>query len=164
MKLSTSRSGNVMGSRMAKRPSARQRGVALIEQALILPILVALLFGIVDMGRALYSYTYVSYIARDATRWASVRSTRLNGGPISNTEVQNYVRNVSGMGLNPGQITSNTNWVTPPNGTPLCPGGNVANQKPGCVVQVTVNYNFKFFILSATPLTMSSESQMTITQ
>ena len=30
--------------------------------------------------------------------------------------------------------------------------------------QVTVNYNFKFFILSATPLTMSSESQMTITQ
>ena len=101
-----------------------------------------------------------------ATRWASVRSTRLNGGPISNTEVQNYVRNVSGMGLNPGQITSNTNWVTPPNGTPLCPGGNVANQKPGCVVQVTVNYNFKFIFpfLPAGTLPMSSESQMIITQ
>jgi Flp pilus assembly protein TadG len=153
-------------SRVAKRCGAPQRGVALVEQALMLPILAALFFGIVDMGRALYSYTYVSYIARDATRWASVRSAgSMNGSSLN--QVQGYVSNVSGMGLDPARVTSTTKYVAPANATPLCPGGvagSNANNKPGCIVEVTVNYNFKFFLLSTNPLLMSSESQMTITQ
>ena len=143
----------------------RQRGSALLEQAIVLPVMLAVLFGAIDMSRALYTYHYVSYIAREATRWASVRSTSLNGGPITQLDVQNFVSNTSGMGLDPAQITSTTNWVAPPNGSPACPGG-AADQKPGCVVQVTVNYNYKFIFpfLPSGALKMSSESQMIITQ
>jgi Flp pilus assembly protein TadG len=143
----------------------RQRGSTLVEQAIILPVLLAIFFGVIDMSRALYSYSYVSYIAREATRWASVRSTGLNGGPITNTEVKAFVSNVTGMGLDPAQISTTTAWVAPPTATPACPGG-AADQKPGCVVQVTVNYNFKFILpfLPAGTLRMSSESQMIITQ
>jgi Flp pilus assembly protein TadG len=144
---------------------SRQSGATLVEQALILPILLALFFGIVDMGRALYSYSYVSYIARDATRWASVRSTNLNGppAPIDAGDVTNYVKNVSGIGLDPARITATTNWIAPANNSPLCA---TVQKKPGCVVQVTVNYNFKFLFpfMPAGTLAMSSESQMIITQ
>jgi Flp pilus assembly protein TadG len=172
MKLSNSRTGSVVCSRLVSRHGGRQRGAVLIEQALIIPILVALFFGIIDMGRALYSYTYVSYIARDATRWASVRSTNLNGppAPVDPGDVTNYVKNVSGMGLDTARITANTSFVAPPNATPLCPGGtgnSLLNRKPGCVVQVTVNYNFRFFFFPVIPvrtLPMSSESQMIITR
>jgi Flp pilus assembly protein TadG len=171
MKLSTFGSRAGVGSRVVARRGTRQRGATIVEQALILPILLAIMFGIIDMSRALYSYSYVSYIARDATRWASVRSTNLNGppAPISAADVTNYVKNVSGMGLDAARITADTNFVAPANSTPLCPGGtgnSIQNRKPGCVVQVTVNYNFKFIFpfLPAGTLPMSSESQMIITQ
>jgi Flp pilus assembly protein TadG len=142
----------------------RQRGSTIVEQAIILPLLLGLFFGVIDMGRAMYSYSFVSYIAREATRWASVRSTPLNSGPITNAEVTTFVKNATGAGLDPANISTTTNWIAPPNGSPACPAGG--SQKPGCVVQVTVNYNFKFVLpfLPAGTLPMSSESQMIITQ
>jgi Flp pilus assembly protein TadG len=140
----------------------------MVEQALILPVLLALMFGVIDMSRALYTYHFVSYIAREATRWASVRSNGSMNGTSQNN-VQGYVSNVAGMALDPAAITSTTNYISPPNATPLCPGGladNPSNNKPGCIVQVTVNYDYKFifpFLPSGT-FRMSSESQMIITQ
>ena len=153
----------------ARGDGGRQRGAAIVEQALILPVLLAVMFGAIDMSRALYTYHYVSYAAREATRWASVRSGPLNGGPVDQADIQTFVSNVSGMGLDPARITSSASWVAPPNRTPLCPGGlanSALNNKPGCVVQVTVNYNYKFifpFLPNGT-FRMSSESQMIITQ
>jgi len=146
----------------------RQRGVTIVEQALILPVLLAVMFGAIDMSRALYAYHYVSYMAREATRWASVRGGGINGSATTG-QIQALVSNVSGMGLDPAQITSNVSWVAPPNRTPLCPGGlanSSLNNKPGCMVQVTVNYDYKFifpFLPSGT-FRISSESQMIITQ
>ncbi len=141
----------------------RQRGSTIVEQAIILPLLLGLFFGVIDMGRAMYSYSFVSYIAREATRWASVRSTPLNSGPITNAEVTNFVKSATGAALDPANITVTTVWMAPPNGSPAC----TANpDKPGCVVQVTVNYNFKFVLpfLPAGAVPMSSKSQMIITQ
>jgi Flp pilus assembly protein TadG len=146
----------------------RQRGVAIVEQAFILPVMLALMFGVIDMSRALYTYHYVSYIARDATRWASVRSnTSINGSSVG--QVQNYVSNVNGMGLDSSQVTSTTSYVAPSNLTPLCPAGATSsnvNNKPGCIVRVTVDYNFKFIVplIPGGGFTMSSESQTVITQ
>jgi Flp pilus assembly protein TadG len=153
----------------ARLRSKRQRGSAIVEQALVLPIMLAVLFGAIDMSRALYTYHYVSYIAREATRWASVRSKNSFNGGITQTDIQTYVSNVSGMGLDKNQITSSLSYIAPSNPTPLCPGGttdSTLNNKPGCVVQVTVNYNYTFLLpfLPKGAFTMSSESQMVITQ
>jgi Flp pilus assembly protein TadG len=151
-----------------KMRCARERGVTLVEQALILPVLLALMFGVIDMSRALYTYHYVSYIAREATRWASVRSTSANGGPADDTAVDDFVKNVDGMGLDKSAITTDLAWISPPNLTPLCPGGltnSNSNRKPGCVVQVKVDYNFKFVVpFMPNGFKMSSKSQMIITQ
>lgn len=137
-----------------------------MEQALVLPILMALIFGVIDMSRALYTYHYVSYIAREATRWASVRGGPLNG-PVSDAQVGNFVKNVTGMGMDGTKFTTTVGYLRPPNGTPLCPSAtdNHANQKPGCIVQVTVSYDYQFiFPFMPNGITMSSKSQLIITQ
>lgn len=55
-------------------------GQALVETALILPLFLAMLMGIVDMGRAVWATTSLASAAREAARYAIVR-----GGSASNT-------------------------------------------------------------------------------
>ena len=44
-----------------------QSGSVLVEYALTIVIFLTLMFGIVDFGRALFTYHYVSEAAREAT-------------------------------------------------------------------------------------------------
>jgi Flp pilus assembly protein TadG len=146
-----------------------QRGSSLVELAFVLVFLLTVLFGIIDFSRALYTYHFVSNVAREATRWASVRGFACNpaltgcqatSGPAGN--VQAFVSNVSGMGLDPAKITSTTSWVAPPSGTPACTG---PENLPGCVVKVQVNYDYQFiFPFLPAGFRMSSTSQMVISQ
>lgn len=53
----------------------RQRGQALVEFALILPLLVLLLVGVFDFGRAIYAYNTISNAARQGARLAIVDQT-----------------------------------------------------------------------------------------
>jgi Flp pilus assembly protein TadG len=48
-----------------------QRGVALTEFALVLPILIVLTFATVELGRALYEYNTLTKSVRDAVRYLS---------------------------------------------------------------------------------------------
>lgn len=49
-----------------------EQGSALVEYALVVLIFFTMLFGIIDFGRALYAYHFVSNAARTASRWAAV--------------------------------------------------------------------------------------------
>lgn len=54
-----------------RRPAPRfQRSQALIEFALISPVLLLLLFGIVDIGRAIFYYDTINHAAREGARTA----------------------------------------------------------------------------------------------
>jgi len=66
---------------MARKPSVRQesRGQALVEFALVLPVVVLLIFGIVDVGRAVFTYNTLSEAARQASRTAIVNQS--SGAP-----------------------------------------------------------------------------------
>jgi Flp pilus assembly protein TadG len=154
-------------SRIDATAKRRESGSGLVEQALVLTVLLMVMFGIIDFGRALYTYHFVSEAAREATRWASVRGNKcagLTGGcPADGADVQTFVANVSGMGLDPAKITATTSWPIQPYSSSTC-AVNIKN--PGCVVQVQVNYAFQFILpfLPASAFTMSSTSQMVITQ
>lgn len=56
---------------------ASQRSQALIEFALISPVLLLLLFGIVDIGRAVFYYDAVNHAAREGARVAVRASSPL---------------------------------------------------------------------------------------
>lgn len=50
-----------------------QRGAALVEFALILPLLLILTFVTTELGRALYRYNTTAKVVRDAVRYLSVQ-------------------------------------------------------------------------------------------
>ncbi len=52
-----------------------QRGQSLVEVALVLPILLVILLGIFDFGRAVFAFNTVSNAAREAARLAIVDQT-----------------------------------------------------------------------------------------
>jgi Flp pilus assembly protein TadG len=50
------------------------RGQALVEFALVVPIFLLLVFGLVDLGRAIYVNNAMAEAARDGARWGSVQA------------------------------------------------------------------------------------------
>ena len=144
------------------------RGSTLVEFAFLIPILFALVFGIIDFGRMLYSYHFVSNAAREATRWASVRGrdcidlTNCHAAP---SDVSSYVASIAPMGIDtsPSKLSVTTNWVMPPNNLTIC---TAYPTNPGCAVQVQVSYQFKFILpfLPTSGYRMTSTSEMIISQ
>jgi Flp pilus assembly protein TadG len=147
----------------------KKRGSTLVEFAFVLPLLKALVFGVIDFGRALYSYHFVSNAAREATRWASVRGSDCTAYSTCNAgqpEVSDYVVSIAPAGIDTSssRLLVTTNFVPPPNTLPIClvPPGNY----PGCAVQVQVSYQFKFVLpfLPSSGIAMTSTSEMIISQ
>lgn len=66
-------------TRSARRSTAsrrpRNRGQALVEFALVFPILVIVILGTIDLGRAVYDYNTVGNAARTGVRVAIVSQT-----------------------------------------------------------------------------------------
>jgi len=52
----------------------RSRGQALVEFALVIPLLLLLIFGLIDLGRAVYVNNSLSEAAREGARWGSVQA------------------------------------------------------------------------------------------
>ena len=149
--------------------SATARGSTLTEFAFILPLLATIIFGLIDFGRALYAYHFVSDAAREASRWASVRGSQCAGGlsgcPASQEDVQEYVTSIVPPGINssPQALSVTAAWVAPPGNVGTC---NISPNNPGCAVQVQVTYNFKFILpfLPKSTFPMKSTSEMIISR
>jgi Flp pilus assembly protein TadG len=84
----------------------RQKGIALVEFALILPMFVMLLFLTTEFGRAYYQYDTITKSVRQAARYLSVRA---QGRDIANAKNIIVYGNPAGTGapLVPGLTLSN---------------------------------------------------------
>ncbi|MGA8144034.1 MAG: TadE family protein [Candidatus Acidiferrales bacterium] len=142
--------------------------MALLEYAFVLIVFLTVLFGIIDFGRAMYTYHFVSNAARDGTRFAIVRGSTCPPGTISycpagEFDYRDYLRSqMTGIGLDPNAVSADTKWPPVANNPPIC--ATIFNN-PGCIVQVQVSYAFKFiFPFMPANFTMQSTSQMVISQ
>lgn len=54
--------------------TTRQKGVAAIEFAILLPLLLLIVFGITEFGRALYQYNTLVKATRDAARYVMMQN------------------------------------------------------------------------------------------
>jgi len=59
--------------------SVGERGQALVEFALILPVLVLILMGVFDFGRAFFAYNAISNGAREGARYGVIHPTARDG-------------------------------------------------------------------------------------
>ena len=120
----------------------RTTGQSMVEMALLLPFLLFVIFGIIDMGWYIYGYSTIYQAARNGTQKASEIpptianvSPALNRSDICVTNVLNATQ--SGAVLFP-DLTSGTN----PNNTIAIsyPGSGRALGQP---VQVAITYNIQ---------------------
>ena len=129
--------------------SSDESGVALVEFALVLPLLLLLLFGMLDFGKAFNYWIDETHLANETARWAVV-NTNPGGGTL-----QSYVLSQADTTeLKNGGSSSVPNkaqvCISFPTNTQTGTSGQV-----GDPVQVTVSvtYDWMPFINSSTGLT-----------
>lgn len=169
----------------ARRKMLREDGATIVEMALTSLVLVAMIFGIIEMCTCLYAYNYVAEASREATRYAMIRGSEsctisstmpnCNLGPTNggSTAVQTFVQGL-GYPYSNG-LSATAAWFSP-SGSPgntwttACTtatdsGGNPCNQ-PGNAVQVTVTYTFPIAVplIGVHSINLSSTSQMMISE
>lgn len=121
-------------SRSVTRTVRGGRGQSLVEFALILPVLVILLLGIIDFGMGLRSYISLTNATREGARFAAVGNTAgiypTDCDGLTNTSVIGRVCvALEGLDLNDLQ-----------NVTASFPDG----QSPGESVVVSANFHYQF--------------------
>jgi Flp pilus assembly protein TadG len=117
-----------------RRLRGNERGAELIEFALVLPLLLAMLAGIVDFGRMFQRLEVTTNAAREGARLASLPG-------YSQTDVQNRVRTYMNEGIRAGAGAQTTVTRTFVN---ITPGGGGAQFQ---AAQVVVSYSDSYLIL-----------------
>jgi hypothetical protein len=64
------------------------RGQALVEFALAVPIFLMLIFGLIDLGRAVFINNSLAGAARDGARWGSVQAR--SATPAGQSDIADY--------------------------------------------------------------------------
>lgn len=122
---------------MVRRTRRFERGAAAVEMAIVLPVLILLIGGIIDFGRAFMSQVILTNAAREGTRVAVLTKDASQLGNIT-------TRAQAAADLNP--MASATVSVSPSTGCTT--NGYTGN------VTVTVTAQFQWFFLSALPGSM----------
>ncbi len=140
----------------------------MVEAALVLPLLLTLLLGIVWIGSAYSAYETMTRAAREGARYALAPTCATCGNALpSSSQVQTVVNNALSAGsLKPSNVQNYSfqqnvllNGSNPP---PACPNPLGANQECGVVVSFTypVQLAIPFTSLNATTLSLKTQVQM----
>ncbi|MGH7229998.1 MAG: TadE/TadG family type IV pilus assembly protein [Nitrospiraceae bacterium] len=105
-----------------------ERGAAAVEFAILLPVLMLILFGIIEFGLIMYSREVITNASREGARAGIVQATAKPTTGQIQAVVTNYL---TGTGVDPNAVTINVAGagLTAPN-----------------TLQVTVNYPYNFFV------------------
>ena len=138
----------------------RSRGQAMVEFGLILPIFLLFVFGILDLGRAVYAYHTLNNAAREGARVAVVDQT------LTRIQDRAASRGV-GLGVGPAQVSVDYRTATAPDVANSCLAKVGTKESPvTCTVIVRVAVPFT----AATPIisnivgtiNMAGESSMVV--
>ncbi|WP_434782505.1 TadE/TadG family type IV pilus assembly protein [Ferrovum myxofaciens] len=127
-----------------------ERGVAAVEFALIFPLMLLLMFGIIELGTMMYDQIMVTNAAREGARWGSVQSVSL-AHPISCSDVSGIqggpTCSGSGSGSNACMVASNyaaNSLISYQGGSNNSPTVTVnCMNNNGIAIEVTVQYTFQ---------------------
>jgi len=109
-------------------------GQALVEFALVIPLLILIFMGLFDFGRAVFAYNSLSNAAREGARVAIVDQSIVAGVPVGATEAANQA---TGLGLDAADPTEVEVTYLLPDLSGPCPTHTI-----GCIAEVTVHHQF----------------------
>lgn len=122
------------GENAMKWKLRNEKGQNLVEMALVMMLLLLLLAGAVDIGRAFHDYIIITNAAREGAR----RGARLPCTPTVYTAYKGQITNAAiAEAANSGVTLSSGNVLVYIGNTPMagCPSANAE-------IKVTVNYTF----------------------
>jgi Flp pilus assembly protein TadG len=96
---------------MLRRLARNDQGSVLLETALTLMILLMLMFGIIDLGRALYTESNLVSAAREGARYAAVDPTVTNNDPNVIAIVKAHFSPFGGPALTDANVVVNDSVV-----------------------------------------------------
>lgn len=139
------------GIKNGREARLNEIGSAVLEFGLVVVMFFMFVFGVMDFGRALYAYHFVSNAACEATRYAIVRGSS-STQPVTAADIESYVKSMAPQGIDPDKLTVSTTWSP--------------NDSPGSTVRVQVSDNFKFMtpVMVSYQMTLKDSSQMVISQ
>lgn len=89
-----------------RRSSQRERGQSLAEFAIVVPILILFIGGIIQFGLIFWAQNTLTQVVRDTGRWAATQQTEPScdaGGPALVTKADEIARNSSLLGYTAGE-------------------------------------------------------------
>jgi len=107
-----------------------QRGASAVEFAIVLPLLVIFVFGIIEFGIIFYDKAMVTNASREAAR----KGILFRDPRVSASEIQSVVDNYCGDKM----IT----FGSSPSLTTTVPSGECVNHNDQLIVNVTFQYDF----------------------
>jgi Flp pilus assembly protein TadG len=123
----TTRATSLFGRARMRRWGANDsldthRGQTLVEFALILPILMIVLFGIVQFGLVFWAQITLTQVGRDAGRWAATQtySPCTGGASAIQSQATAIAGNSSLYGFPGYPVTASSSW-TQASGSATCP-------------------------------------------
>ena len=121
---------------LRKPRSERRRGAALVEMALVLPVFLSVVLGIIEFGRAMMISNLLANASREGARLAVMTGT--TNGEVSSA-VTDFLNQAAGISAGDVNVTIT---VTAAPGNPD-PGNNVANaqKRDLCSVHVTLPFD-----------------------
>ena len=137
-----------------------ERGVELIEFALVLPFFLLICLGTIEFGRAYFTYHILSKAARDAARYAATSRINADGTWVAtdNPTVVQKTRNLAVYGNIAGtgtkiipDLTTNQIRVTPT---------RISNTEQYVDVSAAYPYSPLFSLVIPTTLTLSPSVRM----
>ncbi len=101
-----------------KRPirMLNERGASAVEFALLLPLLMMILFGIIEFGMALYRQAVLTNASREGARLGIVQSVPAITNAQINTRIDAYL---TAAGIAPGSVIRAISPIVPVTGTPV---------------------------------------------
>jgi Flp pilus assembly protein TadG len=122
-----------------KRVAANERGVAALEFVLMLPFVLMVMFGIVDVSLLLCDKAVITNAAGEAARQGVMLSVPRARGSSIQAVALSYTQN--------GLITGGT--ATTPTVT-VVPSGGCPSTGTGNTLQVTLTYTYQGLVLGST--------------
>jgi Flp pilus assembly protein TadG len=155
--------------RKGRRGARDDEGSSIIEFALVAAIVVELMFGVMQLCLAFYSYEVINEYARAGARYAMVHGSSCllpNGSSCyndTNAALQTVVQNINFPGINASNIVvTATNTFAP--GRTSCLTASCKGTGDQITVNVAYTYKLSIPFIPATSWTMSSTSTMIISQ
>ncbi len=96
-----------------QRGQDRRRGSVIVEFSLAFTAFIMLLMGMMEFGRAVWTFSTLSHAVSQGARYAAVHGSGnpvvVNGSVDTAAAIANLVR-ANSIGLDPSQVTVNTVW------------------------------------------------------